>query len=78
MLGPAEGLGYPQGRNPFLSRAGFDGELVGKIVLDTFLGRNPFLSRAGFDQEVPMNRVEVKLSRNPFLSRAGFDRFEWV
>ncbi len=38
------------GRNPFLSRAGFD---LGKLSIwnwDNFKCRNPFLSRAGFDK----------------------------
>ncbi len=36
------------GRNPFLSRAGFDPEDLGDEN-SCFRGRNPFLSRAGFD-----------------------------
>ena len=37
------------GRNPFLSRAGFD-IYAGVVLLADALRRNPFLSRAGFDK----------------------------
>ena len=61
------------GRNPFLSRAGFDKEPCLTLNLIS-PRRNPFLSRAGFDKEVEYERRDGSSSRNPFLSRAGFDR----
>ena len=37
------------GRNPFLSRAGFDKRNNKRKRRGSLNGRNPFLSRAGFD-----------------------------
>ena len=39
----------PVSRNPFLSRAGFDGWWESERGWGVKCGRNPFLSRAGFD-----------------------------
>ncbi len=64
-----------EGRNPFLSRAGFDENSGTLDNEDKRRGRNPFLSRAGFDDFAKGWLEGAYRGRNPFLSRAGFDNF---
>jgi hypothetical protein len=59
-------MSYWKGRNPFLSRAGFDTmEKVTEKVIEW--GRNPFLSRAGFDKNVSIPCILCVFGRNPFF-----------
>jgi hypothetical protein len=56
-----------RGRNPFLSRAGFNPfVVVWNIIFRDLKGRNPFLSRAGFNYFDRVAPILIKGSQSLF------------